>query len=682
MITIQRRAGQFMMLAVITMSAVYWQPVLCPLQGQASSGKVLYVSATAGEGGDGTAAKPFNSLAAAQISVRKVNASHNVTVAIADGVYALDAPLRFDAADGGQGKFTVTWRAAAGAHPILSGGMTVSGWKIYDQAKNIYVADVPKGLDSRQLYVDGVLADRASMEIPTGDVKFTADGIILSDPGLAWLAKVQNPSRMELEALGTFTDRYAPVTAIQERDGKIVLTMAQPSWDNNTWGYDVPNRAGHLGNFHLYLVNGLELMGRRREWHRDRDIWYLDPADGKLYFKPDADRDIRQMTIMLPRLQELVSIAGTYDKPVQNLTFAGLRFSYTSWLEPSGKTGYAAQQTGSYLKEVAPTRPSDAWETCADGCPQFESMRQHWSQIPAAVQVAAARNVTFDRDLFSQIGQVGLGIGNDADANVSGVGLGTDRVRVTHCHFAVISGGAILAGGVRTDAHHPSDPRMTNKNLTLDNNYVSTVGLDYKDNAGILSTYFDGAQILHNDVSDLFYDGIDIGYGWGYNDQGGNPNYRDNQHGYTVNPVFETPTILRNNLVAYNRVHGVKKLFIDGGSIYNLSSSPGTVIRDNYIFDIGERIGLYVDEGSKHIRLVNNVVESQGFWLFANTVGKLYALRITSDNRAVGNWHNSDKVAQRWIAASDCLILDDHLVTDKDWPPAARKVIANSGIQP
>jgi hypothetical protein len=423
-------------------------------------------------------------------------------------------------------------------------------------------------------------------------------------------------------------------------------------------------------------------MGRRLEWHRDRDTWYIDPAEGKLYFKADPDLDINGMTIMLPRLQALVSIAGTYERPVQNLTFAGLRFSYTSWLEPSENTGYAAQQSGAYLKELAPTHPADAWKTCSNGCPQFETMRQHWSQIPAAVQVAAARNVTFDHDSFSQIGQIGLGIGNDADANLSGVGLGTDSVHVTHSHFSVISGGAIIAGGVRRDAHHPSDPRMTNRNLVIDNNFISSVSLDYKDNAGILSTYFDGAQILHNDISDLFYDGIDIGYGWGYNDQGGNPNYRDNQHGYTVNPIFDTPTTLRNNLVAYNRIHGVKKWFIDGGAIYNLSSSPGTVIRDNYIFDIGERIGLYVDEGSKHIRLENNVVETQGFWLFANTVGKLYGLRITSDNRAIGNWHNSDKAAQRWIAASDCLILDDHLIADKDWPPAAEKVIAASGIQP
>jgi hypothetical protein len=653
---------------------------------QAAGSKVVYVSPNAGDGGDGTRAKPFNNLAMAQSAVRRINKLNNVTVVLGDGTYVISAPLKFAAEDGGQGAHTVTWRAAPGAHPVISSGMRVTDWKIFDQAKNIYVADVPKGVDSRQLFVDGVLADRAAMEIQYRDVTFTADGIIIKNPGLAWLAKVKSPSRMELEATGNFSDRYAPVAAIHETGGEITLTMAQPSWSNNTWGYDVPNdrpnRISHILNTHLYLVNGLELMGRRLEWHRDRDAWYIDPAEGKLYFKPDQDLNIDRMTIMLPRLQALVSIAGSYDNPLRNLTFAGLRFSYTSWLEPSENTGYAAQQSGAYLKELAPTHPPDAWKTCADGCPEFESMRQHWSQIPAAVQVAAARNVTFDHDNFSQIGQIGLGIGNDDDANLSGVGLGTDGVRVTRSRFSVISGAAIMAGGVRKDAHHPSDPRMTNKNLMIDNNFISSVSLDYKDNAGILSTYFDGAQILHNDISDLFYDGIDIGYGWGYNDQGGNPNYRDNQHGYTVNPVFDTPTILRNNLVAYNRIHGVKKWFIDGGSIYNLSSSPGTVIRNNYIFDIGERIGLYVDEGSKHIRLLHNVVDTQGFWLFANTVGKLYALRITSDNRAIGNWHNSDKQAQRWIPESDCLILDDHLVADKDWPAGARKVIAESGIQP
>ncbi|MFD2137340.1 hypothetical protein ACFSLT_23155 [Novosphingobium resinovorum] len=39
--------------------------------------------------------------------------------------------------------------------------------------------------------------------------------------------------------------------------------------------------------------------------------------------------------------------------------------------------------------------------------------------------MAAARDVTFAGNTFSQLGQVALGIGNDANANLSGVGLAT-----------------------------------------------------------------------------------------------------------------------------------------------------------------------------------------------------------------------------------------------------------------
>ncbi|MBX6361137.1 MAG: right-handed parallel beta-helix repeat-containing protein [Acidobacterium ailaaui] len=653
-----------------------------PVYSHVQTTRTLYVSTNGSDGADGTRSHPFQTVARAQTAVRALNASSDVTVLIEDGTYSLDAPLNFRSEDGGQGSHHVTWQAAPGAHPIFSGGVRVTGWQVYKAAEHIYVADVPAGVNSRQLYFDGVLGDRTSKEIKTEDIEITSDELIIHNRNLAWLSKVKNPSQMELEVLGSFTDRYAPVESVQPTTDGVVLKMAQPSWANNTWGYDVPSEAKRNNGKHFYLLNALELMSEPNVLQPHRNLWYLDPYAGKLYVKLDEDRDINNITVMLPRLQLLLSIAGTYKQPIQNLTFKGLSFRYTTWLGPSENTGFASQQSGAYLKDLAPTHPSNAFQTCNRGCVEFESMRQHWSQIPAAIQVAAAHNVTFDHDSFSQLGMVGLGIGNDAGSNASGIGLGTDGVRVTHCHFAVLSAAAVLAGGVQKDAHHPSDPRMTNRHLMIDNNYVSTVSLDYKDNAGILSTYFDGAEIVHNDVSDLMYDGIDIGWGWGYNDQGGNPNYRDNQHGYTVNPVFQTPTILRNNLVAYNRIHGVKKYFVDGGAIYNLSSSPGTVIRNNYLFDLGDRIGLYTDEGSKHIRLLNNVVETQGFWLFANTVGKLYALKITSDNRAIGNWHNSDKTGERWIPESDCLILQDHLVANKEWPAEAQKVINESGIQP
>jgi hypothetical protein len=644
----------------------------------ASGSSAIYVSPHGKDLSPGTATAPFATLQRAQKAVRERNKTGDVRVILEDGVYPLTAPLRFSTEDGGQGSNHVLWQAAEGAHPLISGGLQVSGWTLFDKEKNIYVAQIPKGLDARQLWVNDVLADRAAIEIAPSDIELTATGFTIKNPDLSYLASIKTPSRLELEATGIFTDRYTPVADISG----MAVTLQQSAWENNTWGYDTPNRPYNPEVSRLFLVNALELMGRRHEWHRNQDQWYLSPEEGKLYFKPAEDADIQKLKIVLPHLEALVSISGSYDHPVRNLEFSGLRFSYTSWLGPSQPTGYASQQSGAYLKAVSPVRPADAFKTCGQGCPELESMRLLWDQMPAAIQVSTAENILFDQNIFSQLGQIALGIGNDANANLSGIGLGTNSIHIERNRFAVLAGGAVMAGGVRLDAHHPSSPAMTNRNLLIRDNVITDVAEDYKDIAAILSTYVDTVEIAHNDISDANYDGIDIGWGWGYTDMGGNANYRDNIKGYRYNPLFQTPTTLRNNVVASNRIHGVKRWFMDGGSIYNLSDDPGAEIKENYIFDIGERIGIYLDEGSRHIRVERNVVDTHGYWLTANTLGKQYKLRATADDTASGNWHNSDKTAGNWTEEIDNHILDDSLLPDKNWDKNALRVIQAAGVEP
>lgn len=635
----------------------------------------IYVSPRGDDAGPGSRARPFRTLMRAQAAVRTLNAGKNVTVFISDGAYGLNQPLVFTAADGGQGSHTVIWRAAPKARPMISGGMEVDGFSLVDADKNVYVADVPKGLDSRQLWIDGVLAERPKVEIEARDIEFGANGFTLKIPDLDYIAGIKNPSRLEVEMTGFFTDRYSPVKSIE---GKTVV-MQQPAWDNNTWGYDTLTQPIFPQDSRLFLVNAPELFGVTNQWHSNPYQWYIDPEAGKLYVRIPEDADMAALTVTLPRLEALLSISGTLDNPVQNLAFEGLRFSYTSWTGPSSPTGYASQQSGAYLKDLSPVRPADAFKTCGWGCPEFETMRQKWSQMPAAVQISAARNIRFEGNAFSQLGQIALGIGNDDNANLSGTGLGAQDISIKGNRFTALSGGAIMAGGIREDAHHPHDPRQINARIVLDNNMVSNVSQDYKENAAILTTYVDGAQILRNDVSEAPYDAIDIGWGWGYNDSGGNPNYRDHQAGYKANTAYTTPTTLKNTVVAGNRVHGVKTWYKDGGAIYNLSANPGAVIRDNHIFDINGAIGIYLDEGSKHVRVTRNVVETRGRWLNANTVGAQYKRGITTDNSASDNWHDSNQVGGRWIADSGNSIVDDNLIADKAWPAEAQKVIAGAG---
>ncbi len=323
------------------------------------------------------------------------------------------------------------------------------------------------------------------------------------------------------------------------------LTMQQPAWDNNTWGYDTISRPIFPDDSRLFLVNALELIGKTNDWHAKPYQWFIDPDAGKLYMRIAQDDDIAKLRITVPTLPALVSISGTPSEPIRNLTFSGLRFSYTSWMGPSEPTGYANQQSGSFLKDLSPIRPADAWSECGWGCPEFESMRQFWHQIPAAVQVAAAQNIIFENNHFTQLGQIGLGLGNEANANLSGIGLAVQDIRVSRNHFGVLSGSAIMAGGVQLDAHHPTDPNLILRNIEIADNVIAGVSQDYKDNAAILTTYVDGARILHNDITDAPYDAIAVGWGWGYNDAGGNPNYDQNQQGYLYNTRFETPTTLQ-----------------------------------------------------------------------------------------------------------------------------------------
>jgi len=157
-------------------------------------------------------------------------------------------------------------------------------------------------------------------------------------------------------------------------------------------------------------------------------------------------------------------------------------------------------------------------------------------------------------------------------------------------------------------------------------------------------------------------------------------------HGYDwpQNKVYETPTTHRNVVVAYNRIYDTKKHFEDGGAIYNLSASQGTVIAENHIFDLNRRIALYLDEGSKFITVRGNVVDGAGTWLNINAVTpavKMW-LRISTDNLATGNWHNGGEVGGWWTAYLNNRIEQDHPVTGDAWPAEAVAVMANAGIEP
>jgi hypothetical protein len=635
---------------------------------------VLLVSPDGSDDGDGSAAHPFATLARVQAAVRGLNADHDVTVRLANGVYTLRTPLRFTAADGGQNSYTVRWEAAPGAHPILSGGTPVTGWRLDDAKRGIWSAAIPRGVDPRQLWVGGHMASLAAVRAPRTAFIFTKTGIDITDPAWRSLTKLPDQHRIEVESTGWFTDRHARVDHI---DGNHIV-MQQPGWRNNLVGYDTFARSVWADNAGLFFVNSLAFL-------RDPGQWYADPVAGKLYYKPLAGEDMQRIEVVLPRLEFLMSIAGSYDDTVKDLQFRGLSFRHTSWLLPSGPEGYASQQSGSFLAGEWADYPVDPIRDCSWGCWSFEAMRNKWRQQPAAVQVAAATRVVFDHDEFTQLGQIGLGIGNNPDANDSGIGLGATAIEVRRSRFTDLAGGAIMVGGVQPDAHHPSRPEMGVRDIFISNNLVHKVSQQYREQAGILVTYASGAVIWHNDVSGLPYDGIDIGWGWGTNDPGGSAAYLTANRGYYNQPgnlLYDTPTTLRDTVVVGNIVHDVKQWFPDGGAIYHLSADPGAQIAENYIHDVPGGIAFYLDEGSRHVTLRNNAIANVGVWLNMNSQGNLAPRRTAMDNTAIGNWYDSGRRTGIWTDYVNNEEVDNSKVEMGAWPAAAQSVIAHAGIEP
>jgi hypothetical protein len=202
---------------------------------------------------------------------------------------------------------------------------------------------------------------------------------------------------------------------------------------------------------------------------------------------------------------------------------------------------------------------------------------------------------------------------------------------------------------------------MIDQNVTITDNLVTKVAEDYKDMSGILSTYASHTVIEHNEVSDLAYDGIDVGWGWGANDAGGSQDYA-NRGLYNYQPVYTTPTTLKNTVVSYNLVHGTKKVLHDGGSIYNLSANPGAVINDNYIYDNDHTVGLYLDEGSRYVSLTNNVVQDTGVWAFTNANPN-----NTDDNTFTTNWYNTGATQVATGAPHNNVLNGDVQVTGRTW---------------
>lgn len=547
-----------------------WTPLTFAVQ-------AFYVAPSGNDAAPGTEAEPFASLAKARDAVREANktATEDVTVYLHGGTYALAKPLVLDARDSGCDGHKVVYKAIAGETPVISGGKAITGWT-RDGDKRWKART--GAADLRQLYVNGVRAQRARGDAPEGmdrygDLQFVDGDAGHTAPGEA-MADWRNQADIEFGYYNSWGHMICKVRSI-ERDGNggVKIAMQQP------WFMLCSRKEGVQATLPAYIENAFELLDEPGEW-------YLDKPSHTIYYIPRDGEDMETAVVTAPVLETLVALRGTLDRPVHDVGFEGITFAEATWLSPN-RIGHADEQANFTFT------PTNIFQRDNN----LVNVHNEYMKSPANVVLHAAQSIRFVRCVFTRLGGAGLDIETGSRDNA-----------VVGCRFTDISGSAVQIGDVQPADHHPDDPRLIVQGNQVTNCLIDGIGVEYQDSVGVFGGYVRDTLVAHNEIRNLPYSGMSIGWGWGEEDAGGG--------GYENVPFrYSTATPCGNNRIECNHIHDVMLLRNDGGGIYMLGNQEGTVIRANHIHDCnkgGGPGGIYLDEGSGFIEITANTVYNVG----------------------------------------------------------------------
>jgi len=512
----------------------------------------FYVSPEGDDRRPGTQAQPFATLARARDAVRgliREGLEADVTVLIRGGTYELEEPLTFGPGDSGTAQHSITYAAYPGERVLVSGGRRITGWQRGEG--ELWTAQVPGVREGewafRHLFVNGRRAIRA--RTPNAD----------ADPPY-WPLQGASLS----EDLQTYTYQFAPDQLRDWRHLTDVEAVVFGHWATTRKRFQrvdlasgVAEMAGPHARPHdaiapsagrwFYLENAYEALDQPGEW-------YLDRQTGLLYYWPRPEEDLQTAEVIAPRLTRLLEVQGTPEQPVRNLHFKGLEFAYAEWFPPEG--GYLGIQACHFTTGTG-------WS------------ENPWGWIDAAIRWDEADSCSLEDGAIAHLGGCGMELVTRCRHN-----------RIEGNQIFDLSANGVMIGGPREEENVPRDNRVAN-------NHIHACGLDYHGAVGVWVGFAQRTVIAHNEVHDLPYSGLSVGWQW--------------------NPE---PTPCRENVIEYNHIYDVMNRLGDGGGIYTLGFQPGTVIRGNHIHDVhrspfaqgAPNNGMFIDEGSKGFLFEGNVI--------------------------------------------------------------------------